>query len=256
MSQLVLLYQSEIDSHIKTAGDIIHTLLTGLDRQKEHQKNASVEYIPPPASGPQSRSQLLRDARLHVSQARELFGSMSSEISGLQSSDQRQKFQLFLQKSEQEAASCSSIIESLQGRVGTADREDLLLFRDTGSTVDDGSPQGIERERVDHTVEAQRRAALGVTATLQGGTSHLEKAESLLHRTNVTGHETLYMLRGQTEQIRGFGESAEEVDTEISESMAVIHRMRRTALKHKIYLLILMVVLVLVLLLYIISIFR
>lgn len=266
MTQLLRLYQSEVDTHINAVREIFRSLLTSMERQNEFKANAATEYIPPPASGPKSRAQLLNSAKSHISQARELFASMSSEISSLPYGEERQKYETSLHQYEKEADNITNTIHSsFQARVATADREDLLLFRNSTATGGGGGVGGgekswinenVARERVDHSVEAQRRAALQVTSTLQGGTSHLEKAESLLHRANTTAHETLQTLRGQTEQIRHLGDATEEVDVEISESLTVIHRMRRTALKHKVYLLLLMGLLALVIVVYIITIFR
>lgn len=258
MSQLLLLYQSEIDAKLGAATEILSTLTKGIEGLAQFKQNAGIDYRPPPASGPESRSQLLRSAQQSISQAREISMSMSSEVNGLFSTQDRQKYQTFLQKCGEEVSHLTSRIQSLQEKVSMADREDLLLFRAAGGTAEnDGfENRNSELERVENSVEAQRRAALKTTSTLQGGTTYLEKAEGLLQRTNVTAQDTFLTLRGQTEQIRQMGDAAEDVDNEIAESMAVMHRMRRRALKHKVYLLAIIVVLLLVVLLYLISLFR
>lgn len=259
MSQLLLLYQSEIDSNLGEATEIVSTLTKGIEGQAQFKKNAGIiDYRPPPASGPESRSQLLRNAQQRISQAREISLSMSSEVNGLFSTQDRQKYQAYLQKCEVEVNQLTSSIQAFLDKVTTADREDLLLFQSAGGTVEnDGfGNRNSELERVGNSVEAQRRAALQTTNTLQGGTTYLEKAEGLLQRTNVTAQDTFLTLRGQTEQMRHMGDAAENVDSEITESMAVMHRMRRRALKHKVYLLAIIVVLLLVVLVYLISLFR
>lgn len=228
MSSLLLLYQTEIQENLNVVSKAAEALSSSIELQKAYRENPTVPYVPPPATGPQSRSYQIREALGRLSQTHELLNSMNSEISEQPASD-RLRFQSISYNYQQELMQLEQKLGMIRDMVAAAEREDLLLFQNDDKTGDPGS-------RVDNLTEVQRRNALTTTVKLQKGSNHLERAEALLHKTNVMGHETFQTLQVQTDQIRNIGESVQDVDAEISQATIIMQNMKRTAIKHKMYL--------------------
>lgn len=226
MTTLLRTYKKAIQDDLSAASENIESVAESLRRQKANKVDPEVEYIPPPASGPQSRTQLILKGMQHLSSAREHISNFYTEIS-----QQPKKEQTFWRD---HASSFEGEVQRLEKQLNEqreaesqASKDDLLLFRRGG--------QGDDVERVDNETEAQRRAAGYTTKRLQSGTNFLEKAEGLLHSSNATGREVLTTVRVQNEQIRNVGEMVRDVDDEVTQATTIIANMQRTAVKHKIY---------------------
>lgn len=248
MSSLLLLYQTEIQENLNVASKTAEALSSSIELQKAYRENPTIAYVPPPATGPQSRSYQIREALGRLSQTHELLNSMNSEISEQPASD-RQRFQSITYNYQQEALRLEQKLGMIRDMVAAAEREDLLLF-------DNDEKSGSPGNRVDNMTEIQRRNALTTTVKLQKGTNHLERAEALLNKTNIMGHETFQTLQVQTDQIRNIGDSVQDVDAEISQATVIMQNMKRTAIKHKLYLYGALGVLIFILLVFLFAKFR
>lgn len=231
MSSLLLLYQSELQGKIEAITKVVESVTCSMHAQKAARTSAGVDYVPPPTTGPESRGELVRSAFSSLAEARELLPNVESEISALPSQEDRDRFRKTLEPFRGAIEGLQGTLTALREQVAAAERDDLLCF----SRESAGKGVG-ESHRVDIATEASRRSALNVTNKLYAGTSHLEKAEGLLHRTNASGHETMQTLRQQTDQIRGMGEEAGEIHEELSQATAILQDMHRRALRHKLYL--------------------
>eukprot|EP00796_Vickermania_ingenoplastis_P009743 gene9743-6831_t len=231
MSELLLLYQTEIQEHLRVAGEVQKDVSNSLRLLRACRDDPSVVYTPPPASGPESRPHKIRDGLSRLSEARDLLNNMQSEINE-QPQSQRKRLQQIAHTYQREVDRLEGELGRLRDETAAAAQEELFLFHSTGSDA----AGGLLNNRVDNITEAQRRAATTTTLRLQSGTGHLERAEQLLYKTNVTGRDTFQTLQGQREQIQGVGETLHDVDGEISQATAIMRDMRRTAQKHKLYL--------------------
>ncbi|KAG5504481.1 hypothetical protein JKF63_04933 [Porcisia hertigi] len=240
MSSLFNSYEGDLDDTLRALREGCAKLQAGIDAQYKHEKDPTLVYHPPPATGPLSRAQQLQVVQQALSHAKDLLTSMTYEMSDLEPSERaatRERLDLHRK-------TCNRLdgeVAQLRQSCSAADRADLLHFG--VSTADGGTRDPFVTEANTET-QAHRLMALQTTQRLQGGTNTLAKAEAYLAQTNSLGRESLNTLRTQTEQIVHIQETTNDVDAEILQSRAIINQMQRTALRHRLKLIMLIFLLV------------
>lgn len=233
MSGLFSSYEEDYKDSMRHLASLMKAAAETIDKQKAHEADPSVDYYPPPTTGPGSRSQLLQDALQTFAHAKDLITSMNYEVNDMTDATQRGEAKTLVDGYRKTIVALDRDMSALRQAVTQAERKDLLSF--TKGPGEDAVPSGVLSE-VDESTKAHRLTALQTSEKMQGGTKTLLKAERYLAQTNAMGRESLGTLQQQTEQIQHIHDVTHDVDGEVSASRHVLHQMQRTALKHKLWL--------------------
>lgn len=235
MSGLFSAYEDDCKESLRRLSSTMDLIQESIQKQKAHEADPSLDYYPPPTTGPASRSQLLQETLQALSHVKDLITSMNYELNDMTDVQQRAEAKSLVEKYRKTVVALDRDVGALRLAVTQAERTDLLSFGRGAAAREDGNHPDVLSE-ADEATKAARLTALQTSERLQGGTRTLLKAEKYIAEANSMGRESLGTLRKQTEQIQHIHEVTRDVDGEIASSRQVLHGMQRTAIKQKLWL--------------------
>lgn len=220
MSTLLQTYEEDFKESVKRAGEELNAIRETCQRKRD-------DYMPSPATGPQSRIRRCVEVEKLLAHLRELIGTMEYESHDVHAS-QRQTLRHRITEYQKQLTKLESTLASVKSDCGVADRLDLV--GQAGKSSSNANPSAHPGDDPD---EEHRRIMLDNTNKFRDASNTLLKAERVLNDTEVVGTEALQNLRQQTEQLQNLHEVTIAVDDEISESRKILQRVQQGMIKQK-----------------------